>query len=101
MQWAAIFAALWKIFGPYIDKVIQAILDKWLNRAAEQLPPADSFKDQADAQRAAIGKAIEILPRFAFARKGLLRRMKAKIGQKITAEDAEELRDLSAAAENE
>lgn len=101
MQWAAIFAALWQVFGPVVNQLIQQLISKWFNKAAAQLGDAAQFPDEVTAQAAAIDKTLTLLPRWAFARKALLHRMKAKLGQPLTPADVAEFQNLSAAVDEE
>lgn len=100
MGWSAIILALLEIFGPLIVAWLKAWLEDRLNRAAANLPAPESFGSPELARAALFDEAIADLPRFAFVRRALLRRMKATDANP-TPEALAELRDLAAAAANE
>lgn len=101
MGWAAIIAVILEIFGPLLAEWLQKWLDSLLNKAASRLPAASSFATEDMARGALFDEAIRSLPRFAFARRAMLRRMKASGLGSLTVNEEAEFRDLSAAAENE
>ena len=69
MSWAAVIAALLQVLGPVIADFLKQLLDKWLSRAAESLPAPEGPGHVGRLFDA----AIERTPRFAFARRNLLR----------------------------
>ena len=112
MSWAAVIAALLQVLGPVIADFLKQLLDKWLSRAAETLP--------APAGPADVGRlfdaAIERTPRFAFARRSLLRAAKRVAESRaaevfatagaaplapLTTAEAAELADAAGAADTE
>lgn len=115
MGWSAIIAALLQLFGPVLVDLLKQLLDKWLNKAAESLPPPDP-KDPG-AVTALFDAAIDRAPRFAFVRRGFLRSCKraaewranevmaaASVGGTMTPlgeEEAAELRDAAGAVDAE
>lgn len=76
MTFAAIIAALISVFGPMLLAWIQKWLESRANKAAARLPAVGSFASEHDARNALFDAMIEDLPRAAFARRSLLRRLK-------------------------
>lgn len=99
MGWASIIAALLTIFGPMLIEWLKQWLESRMADAATRLPAVASFGSEGDARDALFDEAIRSLPRFAFARRSLLRRMKASAKDGVV--DEAEFRDLAASAENE
>lgn len=101
MGWAAIITALLQIFGPILGEWLKKWLDSLLNKAAARLPDAETFGSPDAARAALFDEAIASLPRFAFARRSLLRRMRAHGTGELTPDQKAEFCDLAGAAENE
>lgn len=102
MGWAALISSLLEIFGPVLAEWLKRWLDSLLQNSAARLPAAESFGSAKAARTALFDEAISSTPRLAFARRGLLRRMKAHAEVKsLTGDAAEELRDLASAAASE
>lgn len=101
MGWAAIIAAIMQVFGPLLAEWLQKWLDSLLNKSAARLPTLSSFNTAEAAKGALLDEAISSLPRLAFARRAMLRRMKSMSVNSASDEDVAELRDIAAAAENE
>lgn len=102
MGWAAIIGLLIEILGPILKEWILNWINNHLKRVAASLPAPATFATPQLANDALMDAAISAAPRFAFARRGILRWMKRKgPAPTLTAEDFAELRDLSEAADNE
>jgi len=108
MNWAAIIAALMEVFGPILQDWLKDCTAERLNRAAAELPPAETFGSDAAATVAMFDEAIASLPRLAFVRRTGLRRMKAaaivdgKVRRApLTAHEIAEARDIVGGVRNE
>lgn len=103
MGWAAIITALLQIFGPILAEWLKKWLDSWLQATAAKLPDAGTYATDGEAQMALFDAAIAGLPRFAFGRRALLRRMRATASDaaKLGEDDWDELRGLAELAANE
>ena len=102
-MWGPLIAVLLELFGPVLVELLKSLLDKWLKRAADQMPAAVVFGDDKAAKLALLDKTYDILPRFAFGRRALVLRMKAAVkrGGKPTPDDLAELQNALAAADSE
>lgn len=100
MGWSAIIIMLIELFGPLLIEWLKKWLEDRLNKAAASLPAAESYGSPELARAALFDEAIAALPRLAFARRALLRRMKATDANP-TPEALAELRDIAGAAEQE
>lgn len=101
MGWAAIISALLSVFGPMLIKWLQEWLASRFAEVAAALPDVATFGTPAEARNALFDGAIASLPRFAFARRALLRRMKAHGDEPLTGDAAAEFRDMAGAAASE
>lgn len=101
MGWAAIISAIISIFGPMLAEWLKKWLDSRLADVSQSLPAAESFGSPDLARAALFDAAIDSLPRWAFARRALLRRMKAHGDGPVTGEAAAEFRDLAGSAAGE
>lgn len=111
MGWSAIIAALIQTFLPMLLEWLQKWLDSRLSRAAEKLPAFASYGSEHDARDALFDQAITDLPRFAYARRALLTRLKAAAraagvtcagaANPLAESDAEEIAALAGAADSE
>lgn len=100
MGWSAIILALIQVLGPILIEWLKKWLEDRLQQAAARLPAVESFGSPELARAALFDEAIASLPRFAFARRALLRRMKATDADP-SPEALAELRDIAGAAEQE
>lgn len=109
MGWASIIAALIQLFGPALVEWLQKWLDGILKRAAESLPDVTTYAAEPLAREALFDRAIALTPRFAFARRTLLRRLKTSailhgypeaVGH-LTPDELAEVRDAAFAAADE
>lgn len=100
MGWSLLIAELLKLFGPALTEFVKRLVEALLNRAAARMKPLTEFGSPEAGRQALFNEAINGLPRFAFGRRSLLRRMRDQDGL-LTAEDREAFRDLAGAAENE
>lgn len=96
---SAIIAAIIAIVGPIIAEWLKKWLENILSRAATRLE-GRAFGNDTLARSALLDEAIGLTPRFAFARRALLRKLKATNGD-LSPDDVEAIRDLAGAAENE
>jgi dihydrodipicolinate synthase/N-acetylneuraminate lyase len=111
MGWSVLIAALVEVLGPLVADWLKSCGEDRAKRAAERLPAFESFASEDAARDALFDEVIADLPRLAFARRGLLRRLKAtaaKAGvtsagaaRPLDPEDAADLADLAAAADQE
>ncbi len=113
MTWAALIAALIEVFGPILVEWLKRWLEDRLKTAATHLPEPTSFAHHSAPPAALFDKAISLLPPLAFARRTLLRRLRASAvkradalmsGQAVavlTADERAELREAAGAAGNE
>jgi hypothetical protein len=120
MGWAAIITALVQLFGPILAEWLKKWLDSLLNSAAARVAAPETFTTPAAATAAMFDEAVSGLPRLAFARRSLLRRLKAAAMPRagavfgaagaaaavsavpaITSDEWVELRDVAGAAEQE
>jgi hypothetical protein len=99
MGWAAIIAAIIELFGPLLKEWITKWIEGRLKKASERINVADFGDDERAAKVALLTVAIEDLPRWAKARRMLLRRMKADVER--GAIDVADLKDAVALADNE
>lgn len=96
MAWAAIISALLSIFGPLLLDWLKKWLDSRMVEAAARLPAAETFGSPELARAALFDEVIADLPRFAFGRRALLRRMKATAADgTMTADEAAEMKGLA------
>lgn len=72
MGWAAVIALIIDLVGPYLMEWLKQLLERWLSRAAADLPAPATGADVVGLFDTAIAR----LPRFAFARRALLRAVK-------------------------
>lgn len=72
MGWAAVIAMIIELVGPYLMEWLKQLLERWLSRAAADLPAPATGGDVVGLFDAAIDR----LPRLAFARRALLRAVK-------------------------
>lgn len=72
MGWAAIITLIIELVGPYLMEWLKQLLERWLSRAAADLPAPATGADVVGLFDAAIDR----LPRLAFARRALLRAVK-------------------------
>lgn len=110
MAWIAIITEVLKLFGPVLAEWFSKLLESLFKKAAERLPPPESFATPAAAQAALFDAALEHLPRRAPARRTLLRRLKAAAVSRalaktphvpLTPAEFVELNDAAQAAESE
>lgn len=101
MGWATIITMLIELFGPILVEWLKKWLEGRLNRAALRLPAADTYASHDLAREALFDEAIAELRWFNFAKRALLRRMKARGVGPLTDAEVAEFRDLASAAENE
>lgn len=103
MGWSAVILFLIELFGPALVEWLLRWLDNRLVMAATLLPSPTSYPTEADARAALFDQAIDSLPRFAFARRTLLRVLRdiAVRGGPLTPEDGAAVRDAGRAAEEE
>lgn len=100
MGWSAIILALIQLFGPAIMAWLKAWLEGRMNKAAANLPAPESFGSPELARAALFDEVIADLPRFAFVRRAMLRRMKAE-SVNPTPDGMAEIRDLAMAVDRE
>ena len=102
MGWAVLVSELLKVFGPLLTAWLQKWLESLLQKAAARMPDAKLYATPEQARLALLDEAIDAVPRLAFARRALLRRVRAHAGQPaLTTAEQAEFRDLVGAAENE
>lgn len=102
-MWTAILAAIFATFGPQLIALLESLLSKWFGRAAALLPTPATIGDERAQKLALIDGTIHTLPYAAFARRALLRRMRAVIALTTppTADDIAEITDMASAADQE
>lgn len=113
MNWAAIIAFLWSVFGPAITDLIKKWLDGLLNRAAESMNEPATYGSPMDQRYQLFGRAIELHDKDGSGlwfwqklpwsqhnrRRRLLVRLRQSSGQSfLTMNDELEIRGLSEAA---
>ena len=110
MTWAAIITAIIQIFGPMLAEWLKKWLDSWLNKAAAEMTGGPNgvaeVAGEAFAACELLDKAIQMLPRFAFGRRALLRRIRGYVfanglNCNPTGYDLAELAELAKLAEND
>lgn len=109
MGWSVLIAELLKLFGPLLTDWLKSCTEERLERAAANLPAAESFGSEGKAVEALYDEAIDDLPRFAFIRRAALRRMKSAAvtpegtvrRTPLTASEMREGRDLVGGVRNE
>lgn len=77
MGWSALIMMLIQVLGPILIEWLRKWLDNRMQLAAEQLPAFESYPTEHDAREALFAKAVADLPRRAFARRALLRRLQS------------------------
>lgn len=110
MPWTLIIGVFWSIFGDAITEFVKMLLDRWFKKAAEALPPPETFgsgvEGESKAMIALLDKVLELLPWHARGRKKLVQAMRRKLvlnpkREPLTAEEHEELVELTGKAEND
>lgn len=110
MGWAALITMLIQVFGPILIEWLKKWLESRLSAAAEKLPAFATYGSEHEARDAMFNQAIADLPRLAFARRAMLRRMKAAAATagvtstdpgRVSSDDLVELVDLAGAANDE
>jgi hypothetical protein len=101
MGWAAIITALLQMFGPALAEAMKRLLEKWLNRAADQMA-TNTFGDAQAASVALLDRTLAILPWYAVLKRAMVRRMKAAAARGgATDDDVAEMHELAHVAEFE
>lgn len=77
MSWAAIIAAILQIFGPLISEWLKKWLESRLVKASKTVGAGADGVDDAARIGALMDAALADTPRVAFARRALIRRIRA------------------------
>ena len=77
MSIGAIIAALISVLGPMFVEWLRKWIESRLHKAAEKLPPVESFASEHEARDALFDAALKDLPKYAKGRRALLKRMKS------------------------
>ena len=112
MTWATIIAALLSAFGPLLAEWLKKWLEEKLSRASDGIAAPVTHGSPERAAGALFDAALASTPRFAPARRALLRRLRAVAVSRapelvgvgaveLTHAEVEEIRDAANAAGNE
>ncbi len=110
MGWSAIIAAILSIVGPFLVDWLKKCGEERAKRSADRLPAFESYSSPGAARDALFDAMIDDLPRWARARKALLRRLKSVAMKEgvtgagvvtLDPADAAELADLGGLASEE
>lgn len=100
MGWSAIIAFLMQLFGPLIAEWLRKWLDDRFAKVLPMMPDPAAYPDDAARVRAICDAALATVPRIAFMRRSLIRRIQvAAVAQANSPRPLtpEEIADVSAA----
>lgn len=111
MTWATTIAALLSTFGPMLSEWLKKWLEDRLKASAALIPAPAAVGNARSGMHVLFDATIAATPRVAFARRALLRRLKAVAVDRadelargsvtLAPADVEEIRDAAGAADSE